>query len=900
MAEQVTGLIGQEEVQLLNAATEATLVRLLKVMEGKGGGAPGAAGATNKLATLGKESGKTTKEIDELGEAAKDSGMSLRGGFANVRGAAKGLVSEFILGGDRLSDYTAHITGLINQVPLIGPLLGGPVQFLISAIDKQVDTFRELQNTGVSLGGSLMDARLAATRTGMSMESYTGILVNNSAMLTRFGGTAGAGAKTFTNLMHQMQANREEFLLLGFTMQELGEGTANYMHQQAMLGRTELRSSKARALSVGNYIKESDKLARLTGKTREEAQQDMNAVSMDARVMGMLSVMEEGARNQITATLAFVKGKNKDLGDAMTELIATGGVAVSENAASYVLLNQGIADAAKAMSLGLPGAADQMLVEIEKARQNVLDMSEDELADLGRRVVLGDEIAKRQLELIQFGDGNVDALKIINEQIALQASQNALFLTFSADVQSIKNQMFKAFIESGVFTKVSTALTTFKTKIEKWIATGGFMTLFGTAMDSVTKHLDDLGIAMDNGTLWETIKTKVSEAFTGLGKILGDLMANVFVGLKNRIADSLFGKREMEGPDHDQTATGPRDGSGMFSNLIDGFKALTSGDITTGLGLLEDYIKPAGLILAGLLAFKVLASMFAVGTPASLGLIAIGAFLIGTGYGIKLAGQGIQLAGEGMQTVADAVKDISNLKDTANFADIAKTLGLLGPALISLTKAGVLDSIRGFFGLDSPFKILIDGINEFATIDPLAVTKLATLDTVGDSIALLAPAFERLNAKGSLLSSIKGWFGVDSPFEKLAKGINEFKSVDAVAIANIKASATSLDSLSGLSDKLDSGSLEKYAAGLERIAAALSKMNDELTADNSWLPFYKGETAASAVGGMGGGTGSGSMGTDGAATINTTMLEVRDAVRHQTAMNKVNTRDIVAANSNET
>ena len=48
----VTGTIGQEEVNLENAATEATLKQLLKAMQGGGGGAGGAGKAKDSLLDL--------------------------------------------------------------------------------------------------------------------------------------------------------------------------------------------------------------------------------------------------------------------------------------------------------------------------------------------------------------------------------------------------------------------------------------------------------------------------------------------------------------------------------------------------------------------------------------------------------------------------------------------------------------------------------------------------------------------------------------------------------------------------------------------------------------------------------------------------------------------------------
>lgn len=48
MAEKVTGVIGQEDVTLENAATEATLLKLLKAMGSKGDGGSKGSGEESK------------------------------------------------------------------------------------------------------------------------------------------------------------------------------------------------------------------------------------------------------------------------------------------------------------------------------------------------------------------------------------------------------------------------------------------------------------------------------------------------------------------------------------------------------------------------------------------------------------------------------------------------------------------------------------------------------------------------------------------------------------------------------------------------------------------------------------------------------------------------------------
>ena len=120
MAEKVTGVIGQEDVTLENAATEATLLKLLKAMGSKGDGGSKGSGEESKkqLAALAKQSGKTTKELGELEEAADNVGNVYIRGIGQIANAFKGLTGELLTGGDRISDFSSHVTGALELTSL--------------------------------------------------------------------------------------------------------------------------------------------------------------------------------------------------------------------------------------------------------------------------------------------------------------------------------------------------------------------------------------------------------------------------------------------------------------------------------------------------------------------------------------------------------------------------------------------------------------------------------------------------------------------------------------------------------------------------------------------------------------------------------------------------------------
>ena len=823
MAEKVTGVIGQEDVVLENAATEATLLKLLKAMGSKGdGGSKGGGGEESKkqLAALAKQTGKTTKELGELEEAANDVGNVYIRGIGQIANAFKGLTGELLTGGDRISDFTSHVTGALESIPIVGGLIGGIGQLLISTIDNQIDTFRDLSKVGIDFGENLYEASYMATKTSLTMEQYQGVITTNAEMLAKLGGSAGNGAKAFTALLGNVSKNSQLFLQLGMTMEEVSEYTADYVTQQQRLGRGERLSSKQSLASAQAYIKEVDKLAKATGKQRDEISGAMNEVSNDKRLKGVMAGLDETARLAITSTVTMLSARDAELGEAVKEMIATGGVPISEMSIALSLLNPGIAAATKALNEGVPGAADMLTKEIEKARQTVLKMSKAELDSLAVRAAMGDQIALTTLSVLGLGNmvEAVTAADIEQEKKrkALEEGRAKKLLDFEKTITDTRNKMKNALIDSGIFDSITTVLNSITTKFKELTTKEGGLGKIESAAKSFGTVITNLMESFQKGTLMKDIGKYLSDGLNKLGELIAPHISTAMAGLMNIAKDVVFGKKKMEatgGPAGQMAATGEREGGALSS-----FLGLLAGPaLLAGLSALGA-ILATGAVFLGFKALTTVFKMFANG-PVALGAGVFTAMLIGTGAAITLAGKGIDLAGDGIEKIAAGVEKMANMKGATNFAEIATSLGLLGPALLTLTAGGVLESITSFFGASSPFDTLVDGINEF-------------------------------------------------------------KDIDATAIENVKLSGTALEGLSKFGKDLDVSNLKLYADQMERLGNAFEKMNDELTKDNSWIPFYKGDNAGNTTMPSAGGAGTGS--SDQLTLLNTNidkLLTETEAIR---------------------
>lgn len=160
------------------------------------------------------------------------------------------------------------------------------------------------------------------------------------------------------------------------------------------------------------------------------------------------------------------------------------------------------------------------------------------------------------------------------------------------------------------------------------------------------------------------------------------------------------------------------------------------------------------------------------------------------------------------------------------------------------------------------------------------------------------PAVE-VGKTGGVLGAISSFFGGTDvmPWDSVkAFGDADISAVGVKANAEaINMMSTSLNTFSA--EKLDSSGILSYTSAMEELVKVLAKMNDELTKDNSWNPFSKGENAGSALAASGGMPSTGSGG--GSDQLNTTMQRVEQLlteIRGFEEKTANNTKNITSGN----
>ena len=282
---------GVGEVTAENAASERTLREILKALGGKTptgqtGSAGGGGVETGKASENMKKLAKNTKDASEEVESFGGRLASITGGVLNsliaglgaVVGAVPGLAKELAFGGQQLSDFTRHL-----PIPYLGELAG--------LLDGQINSFRQLTQTGASFGNSMFEITRIAGEAAIPQQQFIELVSQQGESLRIFGSTVGDGAKRFASLSKELRQSPLGTRLreIGFTSEELNENFINYSELMQTSGRRQFMTDKQFIEGSLKYSSELDKISKLTGKSRKQMEEEKMSAAADAAIEAGIS-----------------------------------------------------------------------------------------------------------------------------------------------------------------------------------------------------------------------------------------------------------------------------------------------------------------------------------------------------------------------------------------------------------------------------------------------------------------------------------------------------------------------------------------------------------------------------------------------------------------------------------
>jgi len=774
MAGTVSGELGGQPVFLENAATEATLEALLQATLANSPNKGKAAqiqkayeeavkrstdrqqtsnDALKRQADLIAKEEKQRQDLNKQMQEEKEAREKLFNGLNELgQLVGKGLGAAFGTATPKVNDFTNALSG----IPILGPIIGA----LGNALQGSIDNFRTLSTVGADFGVGVNGVRLEAAKAGLSLETFTKTISENSGNLALLGGNASTGARIFQKVNASLQGPFQEGLArLGFSMDETAEYTAGYLAMQTKLGKAQRMSQDELNEGAQNYLLELDRLARVTGMSRAEAQKALDAQLQDKR-MKALSMSLGAFGEELNSTIAGISSKNKDVADGLKDLMVTNGAPITEMGKSIALNNPELARAAVAYkNQRITGA------EFEKALRAAGRVSNDRMRAEGGQLALyshlGSGINNAVFELGAFEKYAEKASETLSEQDKAMKNQANTLANLDKRLLDLRNTVMAALAPS--LERFASLLTNNIPLIQSFATT--IVNGIDTFMKNMTKE--------DGGFIYA-----IKESLKGIGQVVGPVIADVlketFMSLftSNPVVTSLvvaitalFAASKVKGavdtlrggpsaPDAD-----PGKGGGKGGKLLKGLKGFGVGSLVSiGGDMASGALKDAGHTKSAAWADMASTTAGMAGTGALVGSVipGVGTAIGGAVGGAVGAGMGIYQnwgnffgggdkkssapAGGDTKTAAMVAESITSEEVKALAAalkDLDYTKLAIKPEVLSSLDSGTLKmrQLRGEVNaITTSFKAL-DAVG---------------LNTITKGITSLSEEFEKFNKRFSI------------------------------------------------------------------------------------------------------------------------------------------------------
>jgi len=860
-----------EEVKIVDVAggpaAEATLQELLKVMKGgAGGGGGGSSDAASKASDLyttavtrgTKSQAKNTKGLDKSTTALE----KMAGAVSFLATGAFGLLQKTIgsvigVGVNLIKafgDGTGTLTDMVSAIPGIGSILG----MFTGYLDNTLTVFQQLSSSGASFNNNLTLLRTSAAGAKVSLESFAGLIGQNTEGLAAFGGTVTQGAIMFGKARKALNRYEGDLLNMGLTFEEINEGLMDYMTLNRAGSRGQQQDMAALAEGSAMYSKSLLTLSKLAGKDIKAQKEALAAKQNDIAFQMQLAKLRPEERAKVQAGLAEALAAGGDVGaeyfkqqflgmppltSATQMFVATMG----DSATAIRSMHEQATNTGVTMEQFSAGTAGRLADFIE-GQANAGKSMETMLMAAGAGLDgPAGEIAQIMNDMgIKFTDytdanGNFNRAKFLQDAEAAQKENDKRdeaakgLLAFQQTLRNIKeafelnvvapitkavgpqltklSDLFKSTSEGSLKTamdKIGVMITQFTTDIENFgigTALSNLMSNIGTAAKPVFDSMIDSLKAMIFGQSAEEVKADLEKTQASLGNTresIAKQIAELDTEIKTVEGANTEGAQAQLAALKSQLGEVDRQIAETSTEMenAEGSGGMFGGMFSTIWESISNMDWKTVAISLGVMGAAIVALGF-VAKPVVLPLIAIGAAAAGIGIGASGIADLIDSITGSVGKLADGLKKFEDL-DSGKLLDVGTSLGPLTAGIMDLAKGGIVAS----FVSEGALEGLAAGIKSFEGLDAAGLTPIgAAIQGLGDPIKEIASAGFFAN------------FVSDGALEGLAKGVKSFEGLD---VKGLTATGPALAALQqGIAAFTGDGVLDSVSKGVGGFISSL-------------------------------------------------------------------------------
>jgi len=582
MASKVEILGGQLDGSTLdNAASESTLrelVEAIKKLE-KTTKDSRAGGTTSKLSNSNPEidTKDANDALDTFGKGLGKGAAAVAGGLSKLSGAAlsaAGSVAKSLgqMGGLISTGNTnlSQFVGILDALP--GPLgkFASAVATGIAALEEMQQTQRELSKTGASFNNSMMEMRMTAARSGLSLSEFASVLKENAQSIGGLGDTITDGAKKLADVGNAVGASGldEQFMKLGMSAGDARKAAMKFSTELVKGDKVRGASANELASASLDYEKDLDLLAKQTGKSKDELRKFSEGMIKGGGAMtfafAKMSPQMQAAMKDIMNSVGATMGQGAQ--EAMADVFSGAAAPSSEASAMFQSQMPGVVSTFKQMrdvasqvattdeeraaksaqmdSLKAQAASDQ-LKYLQSAQGQFMMQNKTKLSPAQRQFIEGLEAQAKSLseQGIDINTASkADIERVMAAKRAEQERQAALDKGFNA-FQATITKLFAA-VQQAFFGALAPRLEKFAEKLQ---GIGKALDDMGISVETITPVIgyimDLLGITL--GGAFEVVAHVAQKVYQGLQTLITPFM-DLFKAL-GIVSDSVDGTSDTLG-----------------------------------------------------------------------------------------------------------------------------------------------------------------------------------------------------------------------------------------------------------------------------------------------------------------------------------------------------------------
>ena len=281
--------------------------------------------------------------------------------------------------GSAIYQGTGQIQDFTNTLKEFGPI-GEMFARVGSVVGSSLDMYRTLSDVGASFSQNLITMRETAARAGLPLEDFANMVGKNSEELARLFGTTSQGAVQFSNLSKALRSTYiEDLAPLGLTVEQLNDQLLTSFAINRRSGLFQAMDDNQRIAAGASLIKQMDRLAKLTGAQRDDIAAAMEEQLSNSRFVAAVQNMGPLIKAEAESFAASVAMISKDLAPGIQDLIASGGVPVTqaaENLVKAIPRISPIIEALRAGSITADEALMQMQIAARESQKSFKDVAQ--------------------------------------------------------------------------------------------------------------------------------------------------------------------------------------------------------------------------------------------------------------------------------------------------------------------------------------------------------------------------------------------------------------------------------------------------------------------------------------------------------------------------------------------